>query len=133
MSNFLNDTFTLVIFIILVILLILIGKYTGLVLYRVYRSIDKGSYKPNKWDVEQELCPESNSSCGGFRLSNTSDDTKKCTYTPEQYKEAEENVSIRKAEDNGRDVGGWMGFLLGFLLLANKTYDIYKKSQTKTD
>lgn len=120
-----NDAIMLVFYIVLTIMLILIGKLVGVVFYKGYHSLDSGSYKPDSYEIEAELCPQNNN---GWAITNDIKLTK-CTYTKEQYNAAAEKIAVQKAENDGRWVGGWMGFLLGFLLLANKTYGMYKNSQ----
>lgn len=86
----------------------------------MYHKIDPGSYRPDKYEVEGVLCPSNN-----MLVSDS-----KCQYTQEQYEEASKKLANRKAEDSGRYIGSWMGFLLGFLVLANKASDIYKNLRT---
>jgi hypothetical protein len=102
-----------------------LGKFVGAKLYGAYWELDPGSYRNDHWlthdhDFDYPL--------GGRR-------TPKPKLTPEQeaakkaQREREAKIAAKKkAMEDGRTVGSWMGFLLGALLIGNKTYDIYRKS-----
>lgn len=104
------DVLILVFYIILTIILILFGKLVGKTMYGWYWSIDSGSYKSY---AAQEVCAFDKAS-----------GEHKCTPKTEEEINKE---SLERAEEDGRWVGAWIGFLIGGVLSLFKVYNIYSK------
>ena len=109
-----KDILILAFYIVVTIVLILVGKFFGMKLFEGYHKLDPGSYR---------------SSCDYGRYSFPKiapDGSTLPEQTAEEHEAEVEACAIKEAQDAGRSIGGVMGGVLGFLLVAGKTYQLYK-------
>ncbi len=107
-----GDIMILVFYIVLTIVLILFGKFVGKVAYGLYWDLDPSSYKST---YDDQVC------------SINALGQQKCEPKTDAQKATESRV---RAEEDGRWVGAWMGFLIGGVLSVFKAYNIYVKMRT---
>jgi hypothetical protein len=103
-----NDTILLAVYIILTIGLILVGKLAGKVAYTAYMGIDPTAYTAS---IDPTTCTYGDAGPSCVKKTAAEIDT----------------AALLRAQEDGRWVGAWIGFLVGGTLSALKAYDIYAK------
>ncbi len=109
LSNMSSDISILIMYIILTLVLVLLGKLSGKMLYSLYWYIDPASYT---YTISKEICKSV--------LSTEQQCTKK---TDDDIN----REALASAQDDGRSVGATIGFMIGCILAMIKAYHIYMK------